>query len=129
MHYNYTDNELTPAAIFYSKKHIQTNKELYAARNFAGRKICLIDKDIQEAFYVNLIDDFWGNKPFTLGGNSKIWSEVLIESSSTFSVKKQFEKALEQDSEMKPEMKEKLKDIISATNEYDNNVVFKYTLK
>lgn len=96
---------------------------------FAERKICLVDKDSQEAFFVNIVDDFWGNKPFTFSGNSKIWSKVLIKSSPIISVKEQFKKELENIDELGLEQKEKLQNIVSDADENDNSAIFEYILK
>lgn len=96
---------------------------------FAERKMCLINKATQKAFFVNLIDDFLGDMPFTLGTNSKIWSKTIIKSYPVASLKSRFQRAINKNSKMKPEMKEKLQNIISNTNEDDNSVILEYQLK
>lgn len=96
----------------------------------AKRKICLVDKGSREAFYVTLVNDFWGNIPFRPFSNSHFWSKKLIQNIPAISLKNRFASILDDEENMiSTKVRTKLKKAVSETNTNDNNIIFVYTLK
>lgn len=97
---------------------------------FADRKMCLIDKETEEVFFINLINDFWGNIPFQAQSNSHFWEDNMIQVYSAFSIKNKFSSLLgNSNNDLDAEMKTKLNKVVAETKEDDNNLVFFYKLK
>ena len=94
----------------------------------ASRKICLVDKRSNEAFYVKFTNDFWGDIPFSPPGNSHIWSNSIIQDFSAIRIQKQFNDLIKAES-LDSTSRKKIKKFLSQINDDDNKIVFFYKLK
>ncbi|MDO8952495.1 MAG: hypothetical protein Q7U86_07710, partial [Draconibacterium sp.] len=97
---------------------------------FSSRKMALVDKKSNKAYYISLINDFWGDIPFQLQGTSQIWEKCFIQDFPAIEVKKQFGDLLEKnDGKMNESTQLKIEKLVAKTNNEDNSIIFRYTLK
>ena len=96
----------------------------------AKRKICLVDKKEKIAFYAKIVNDLWGNIPFSPMGNGAFWDNTVIQDFSPVSLNRQLSKILEENgNSLDKDMTHKIKDLLSSIKENDNSIVFVYHLK
>jgi hypothetical protein len=94
------------------------------------RKVCLVDKKTQEAFYAKFINDFLGNTPFEPLGNRPFWSKNIIHVSSAITVKKNFgELLMNKNVSLNQNVTARISSVISNLAKSDNSLVFLYVLK
>ncbi len=97
---------------------------------WAERKLAMLDKETNEAFYVSFQNDFWGGMPFKPDGDLPFWFSEIAQDRDFFWVKKWFTSYLDKNgNEIDEAIRKKMNDLLNSLEEEDNNVVFWYRLK
>lgn len=97
---------------------------------FASRKMCLINKKTNSAFFITVVNDFLGDIPFEFQSANQIWGKFIIQDFSAIKIKNIFSKIiLEKGIEIDLSVKKRLQDCVAGLNDDDNNIVLLYELK